>query len=112
MTPSRTRSAPNPVAGSTAPRVRVARIAAAAAQIAARLRGGHASVFPGYVALKISPDILSTLLADRALCLVSGTNGKTTTTALVAAMLGDTVTTNKDGANLPAGWVSALLDDN
>ncbi|HTD50372.1 MAG TPA: MurT ligase domain-containing protein, partial [Acidimicrobiia bacterium] len=68
-------------------------------------------VFPGYVALKISPDLLTTLLADRALCVVSGTNGKTTTTALVAAMLGDTVTTNKDGANLPAGWVSALLDE-
>jgi len=68
-------------------------------------------VFPGYVALKIAPDLLATLLADRAVCLVSGTNGKTTTTALVAAMLGDTATTNKDGANLPAGWVSALLDD-
>ena len=38
-------------------------------------------------------------------CLVSGTNGKTTTTALVAATLGDDVTTNRDGANLPAGWV-------
>jgi UDP-N-acetylmuramyl tripeptide synthase len=68
-------------------------------------------VFPGYVALKISPDLLSTLLTDRALCLVSGTNGKTTTTALVAAMLGDPVTTNKDGANLPTGWVTALLDE-
>jgi lipid II isoglutaminyl synthase (glutamine-hydrolysing) len=67
-------------------------------------------VLPGYVALKVAPDLLSTLLADRTVALVSGTNGKTTTTALVAATLGDNVTTNKDGANLPAGWVSALLD--
>ena len=66
-------------------------------------------MFPGYVALKVAPDLLSTLLADRTVALVSGTNGKTTTTALVAATLGDNVTTNKDGANLPAGWVSALL---
>jgi UDP-N-acetylmuramyl tripeptide synthase len=43
-------------------------------------------------------------------CVVSGTNGKTTTTAMIAAALGDDVTTNTDGANLPNGWVSALLE--
>ncbi len=90
--------------------MRLARIVAGGARLVAQLRGGRASVFPGYVALKVAPDLLSTLLTGRALCLVSGTNGKTTTTALVAATLGTDVTTNKDGANLPAGWVSALLD--
>jgi UDP-N-acetylmuramyl tripeptide synthase len=90
-------------------RVRAARLGARGAQYAARLRGGKASVFPGYVALRIAPDLLTTLLADRTVCVVSGTNGKTTTTALIAAALGDDVTTNTDGANLPTGWVSALL---
>ena len=90
-------------------RVRTARLAARAAQLAARLRGGRASVFPGYVALKVAPDLLPGLLAGRPVCVVSGTNGKTTTTALIAAALGDDVTTNRDGANLPAGWASALL---
>ena len=67
-------------------------------------------MLPGFVALRVAPDLLTTLLADRSVCLVSGTNGKTTTTALIAAALGDRVTTNRDGANLPAGWVSALLE--
>jgi UDP-N-acetylmuramyl tripeptide synthase len=67
-------------------------------------------VFPGYVALRVAPDLLATLLAGRSVCIVSGTNGKTTTTAMISAALGDDVTTNTDGANLPNGWVSALLD--
>jgi UDP-N-acetylmuramyl tripeptide synthase len=73
------------------------------------MRGGKASVLPGFVALKVAPDLLTDLLAGRQVCLVSGTNGKTTTTALVAAALGNDVATNRDGANLPAGWVSTLL---
>jgi UDP-N-acetylmuramyl tripeptide synthase len=85
-------------------------VSARGAQYAARLRGGKASVFPGYVALRVAPDLLARLLAGRTVCVVSGTNGKTTTTALIAAALGDGVTTNTDGANLPTGWVSALLD--
>jgi UDP-N-acetylmuramyl tripeptide synthase len=90
--------------------VRAARLGARSAKYAARLRGGKASVLPGYVALRVAPDLLATLLAGRTVCVVSGTNGKTTTTALIAAALGDDVTTNTDGANLPTGWVSALLD--
>jgi lipid II isoglutaminyl synthase (glutamine-hydrolysing) len=88
----------------------MARVVARGAQLAARARGGRASVFPGYVALRVMPDLLSTLLADRPVCFVSGTNGKTTTTALIAAALEPGVATNSDGANLPAGWATALLD--
>jgi UDP-N-acetylmuramyl tripeptide synthase len=90
-------------------RVRCARLAAGGAQLAARLRGGRASVLPGYVALRVMPDLVSTFLADRPVCFVSGTNGKTTTTSLIAAALGPGVATNRDGANLPAGWATALL---
>ena len=67
-------------------------------------------MFPGFVALRVMPDLVATLLADRSTCFVSGTNGKTTTTAMIATALGHGPATNQDGANLPAGWASALLD--
>jgi UDP-N-acetylmuramyl tripeptide synthase len=60
--------------------------------------------------LKVAPDLVTTMLEGRTVCLVSGTNGKTTTTAMIAAALGRDAATNTDGANLPAGWASALLD--
>src|SRR5437879_8085172 len=49
----------------------------------------------------------------RSLFLVSGTNGKTTTTALLAAALGTAgpIVHNTTGANLKTGLVSALAKD-
>jgi UDP-N-acetylmuramyl tripeptide synthase len=67
-------------------------------------------VYPGYVALKFAPKLLDDALRDRRVCFVSGTNGKTTTTALIAAAMGPSTISNRDGANLPAGWATALLD--
>ena len=64
----------------------------------------------GWIGLKIDPDLLSHLAAGRRVALVSGTNGKTTTTRLTAAamgVLGD-VATNSLGANMPTGHTSAL----
>ncbi len=91
-------------------RERLARLAAHSARLGAKVAGGRATVMPGYVALRVMPDLLSTLLSNRVVCVVSGTNGKTTTTALIAAALGGDVATNSDGANLPAGWTTTLLD--
>jgi len=65
---------------------------------------------PGATALKLAPSVLEVLIRDRVTCFVSGTNGKTTTTALIATAMGPSTITNRDGANLPAGWVTALLD--
>ena len=110
MTPQRPNTAAAPIHRSAAVRVRLAHLSARGAGLAARLRGGRASVFPGYVALKVAPDLLTGLLAGRTVCLISGTNGKTTTTAMVASTLGAGVVTNRDGANLPTGWVSTLLE--
>jgi lipid II isoglutaminyl synthase (glutamine-hydrolysing) len=110
VTPEPPSTAAAPIRRSAALRDRLARLGAHGARVAARVHGGRASVLPGFVALKVAPDLLATLLADRPVVLVSGTNGKTTTTALVAAALGDSVASNRDGANLPAGWVSTLLD--
>ena len=75
-------------------------------------RGGGA-VIGGRVALAVDKGALPKLAAGRSLFLVSGTNGKTTTTALLAAALGTAgpVVTNVTGANLKAGLVSALAKD-
>ncbi|HEV7688685.1 MAG TPA: MurT ligase domain-containing protein [Acidimicrobiia bacterium] len=75
-------------------------------------RGGGA-VIGGRVALTIDKGALGKLAAGRSLFLVSGTNGKTTTTALLAAALGTAgpVVTNMTGANLKTGLVSALARD-
>ena len=67
-------------------------------------------MLPGNVALRIAPKLLDELLRGRRACFVSGTNGKTTTTALIAAAVGPAAITNADGANLPTGWATVLLD--
>jgi UDP-N-acetylmuramyl tripeptide synthase len=75
-------------------------------------RGGGA-VIGGKVALALDRGALAKLTAGRSLYLVSGTNGKTTTTALLAAALGTAgpVVSNITGANLKTGLVSALAKD-
>ena len=76
-------------------------------------RRGGGAVIGGKVALALDKAALPKLAAGRSLYLVSGTNGKTTTTALLAAALGTAgpVVTNMTGANLKAGIVSALARD-
>ena len=85
----------------------VSRTAAALSRAAGR---GDGSVIGGWIGLKIDPDLLGHLAAGRAIALVSGTNGKTTTTRLAAAALGvlGPVATNSFGANMPTGHTSAL----
>lgn len=59
--------------------------------------------------LWVDPDLLAVRLRGRHVVLVSGTNGKTTTAAMVSAALGRAVAANHSGANMPAGLVSALV---
>jgi UDP-N-acetylmuramyl tripeptide synthase len=61
------------------------------------------------VGLALSPHLLSGLTAQRDVILVSGTNGKTTTTAMIAAGWGVDVATNTTGSNMTAGLVAALV---
>ncbi len=58
----------------------------------------------------IDPDLLAHLAARRQIALISGTNGKTTTTRLTAVAVGvlGPVASNSLGANLPTGHASAL----
>ncbi|MEN3308322.1 MAG: hypothetical protein V7603_4524 [Micromonosporaceae bacterium] len=71
---------------------------------------GDGSVIGGRVGLIIDPDLLAHLAEGREIALVSGTNGKTTTTRLTTAALGvlGPVATNSLGANMPTGHTSAL----
>ncbi|MHB1775052.1 MAG: DUF1727 domain-containing protein [Acidimicrobiales bacterium] len=95
-----------------------ARAAAAVAAVRAvngvsrRLGLGSGTVIGGSAGLLVDRALLGHLAAGRRVALVSGTNGKTTTTGLLAAALsaadGHPVVTNDTGANMPAGHVAAL----
>ncbi|HKA04351.1 MAG TPA: MurT ligase domain-containing protein [Acidimicrobiales bacterium] len=89
-----------------------ARLGRAAQAASKRLGRGNGAVIGGSVARFVCPDILTVAASDVTAVAVSGTNGKTTTTRLIAAALATRsgVLTNDHGANLPNGVVSALLD--
>ena len=84
------------------------------ARAAARLRGSGGSAFPGLVMEKADPHFMARALAPLpyGVVLVSGTNGKTTTTRMVVELLrgqGLKVFTNPTGSNFTRGVVAALL---
>lgn len=81
----------------------------------AKLRGGG-SALPGLVVEKLDPNFIRHTLASLPLgvVIISGTNGKTTTTKMVVALLesqGLKVFTNKTGSNFTRGVAAALLGD-
>lgn len=75
-----------------------------------RLGRGSGTVVRGRIALAVAPDALQRLAAGRRSIVVTGTNGKSTTTRLIAAALGGDVATNADGANMAPGILTALDD--
>lgn len=84
------------------------------ARAASRLRGSGGSAFPGLVMEKADPHFMARALAPLpyGVVLVSGTNGKTTTTRMVVELLrgqGLKVFTNPTGSNFTRGVVAALL---
>jgi UDP-N-acetylmuramyl tripeptide synthase len=83
------------------------------ARFATRLRGGG-SAFPGLVLLKLQPQVLEKTLGSLpgGVVFVTGSNGKSTTTAMLAQLLrhhGVQVFTNPAGGNLPQGLASAVV---
>ena len=93
-------------------RARVATTVGGAAATVSRLAGkGDGSVIGGVISLRLAPDLLSLLAVGRQVVLVTGTNGKTTTTKLITAALaplGGQIASNIYGANMEAGLTSAL----
>ena len=76
------------------------------------LKGG--STFPGTIALKFDKNILKTISKGYKVILVTGTNGKTTTTSMITNIFknkGYRVITNNTGANLFRGIVSCFIDN-
>lgn len=76
-----------------------------------RLGRGAGTVAGGRLALWMQPRLVSHLLAGRSVVLVTGTNGKTTTTALTVAAMGQPVASNATGSNMLSGVVAALASD-
>jgi lipid II isoglutaminyl synthase (glutamine-hydrolysing) len=89
----------------------------AAARLAGSLsrtaRRGGGTTLPGKLLWKIDPGAVDALAArlPEGSAVVSATNGKTTTTAMAAAVLGRTrrLAWNNSGANLASGVASTLL---
>lgn len=76
------------------------------------LKGG--TTFPGKIALKLDKDILTKVALGYNVILVTGTNGKTTTTSMIYNILkekGYPVITNNTGANLYSGIVTTFVDN-
>lgn len=67
----------------------------------------------GLVAMTLDRSILAQLGKGRRTVVITGTNGKSTTTRMTAAALGTlgAVATNAEGANMDAGLVAALAAD-
>ena len=92
-------------------RDQVASVAVRTVNRLSRLAGrGSGTVVGGRVGMKIAPDLVASLARGRTVILVSGTNGKTTTTSMIVAGWGGDVTTNETGANMPAGHAAALVE--
>lgn len=87
-----------------------ARASVVVGRLSRRLGLGSGSVVGGRVGLALEPHLLERLGRGRTAAVVTGTNGKTTTTRLLVAALGgqQVVVTNAIGSNLPAGLAAAL----
>ncbi|WP_261810102.1 Mur ligase family protein [Levilactobacillus humaensis] len=75
------------------------------------LHGG--SSLPGKITLKLDPNILKALGANYDVIVITGTNGKTLTTALTVSVLGQkypSILTNPTGSNMEQGIVTTFLN--
>ncbi len=79
---------------------------------AARIIGRSSTNLPGRVALRLCPDALAHIKCSGKVIAITGSNGKTTTSNLIAHILrqnGHSVVNNVTGSNLTPGIVTTLL---
>lgn len=78
-----------------------------------RLIGRSGGTLPGYVAEKLSPNLLTRKLSGLSggVIVISGTNGKTTSTKMLTALLASKykVLTNPTGSNFTRGVVASVV---
>ncbi|MBE9376326.1 DUF1727 domain-containing protein [Saccharopolyspora sp. HNM0983] len=103
--PARRRAGPR-----TAAAIGAGRMAAWASR---RFGFGSGGMIGGRLALTVQPNLLAELVLGRRVVMVTGTNGKTTTTQMVAEALRSQApaVSNATGANMPDGHVAALIGD-
>lgn len=73
---------------------------------------GRGTTLPGKIALSFDKNILESLAKDYEIVVITGTNGKTLTTALTVGILEEAfgpVTTNTSGANMLTGITATFL---
>lgn len=93
-------------------RLRIALIAASlAGTISRKLLKRPGETLPGRILLLLAPDALSQLARGRRIVLVSGTNGKTSTTKALASLISTLgpVATSRSGSNLTRGAAGVLM---
>ena len=74
---------------------------------------GRGSTLPGKIALQIDKDILQHLAQNYEIVVITGTNGKTLTTALTVGILQEAfgpIVTNPSGANMISGITTTFLN--
>lgn len=78
---------------------------------ASKLVGNNGETLPGRVLLAIEPEAISLLAKGKEVILVSGTNGKTSTTKAIASIVSQLgpVATSGSGSNLAWGVANALI---
>lgn len=88
------------------------RLGRLAAMLSRRLGLGRGTVISGALALRAGTGLLTDLTGNRRVAIVTGTNGKTTTTSMTAQAVATRgpVATNREGANMASGLVAALID--
>lgn len=95
-------------------RLSAAILAGKAAFWVSRLRGNRGSSLPGMVARKIYPGCLTNLASQvhSEIIIITGTNGKTTTTNMICEMLtfaGFKIVANLEGANMIPGVTTSFI---
>jgi lipid II isoglutaminyl synthase (glutamine-hydrolysing) len=86
----------------------------AASWLSRRIGRGDGAIIGGRVALALDRGVLHKLATGRQVVLITGTNGKTTTTHMITAALRahhGRVASNHTGANMPDGHTAALAED-
>lgn len=83
-------------------------------QLSRRLKLGGGTTLPGVVARRVAPNVLRDITAGlpHGVILVTGTNGKTTTSRMLAAIMsamGQRVLHNRAGANLLTGLTATAI---